>query len=123
MLLLFLKCNDSGVSIHRGNRVVLIALIHWYLRGNSFQSEGSKSALGEKSIAAVVDTTAQFLEAMSKQNLDALNFAEKAGNAALSYVDTSTNQEANAEKMTNKTLWVAGAVVALWLFMKYRKGA
>lgn len=81
--------------------------------------DGGAIDLAGKSVDTVAALTVKFLESVQKANVDALGFAEKAGNQAMQYVTDATG--VGGERQTNYTLWVVAGLAALYLFLKRGK--
>lgn len=70
------------------------------------------------SVGKVLDLAAMAFNAASSSQNNALDFAQSQSALAAE----SINAEGQTEKQVNKTLMIAGAVVALFLLVKYRWG-
>lgn len=78
--------------------------------------DGGAIDLAGKSVDTVAGLAVRFLDAQQQANIQALGFAEKAGNQAMQYVSDSTNPDLAQEKITNKTLWVVAGLAALYFY-------
>ncbi|ABE49092.1 hypothetical protein [Methylobacillus flagellatus] len=83
--------------------------------------DGGAIDLAGKSVDTVAGLTVKFLDAVQQANIQALGFAEKAGNQAMQYVSDSTNPELTQEKLTNKTLWVVAGLAALYFYFNRKR--
>lgn len=83
--------------------------------------DGGAIDLAGKSVDTVAGLAVRFLDAQQQANIQALGFAEKVGNQAMQYVSDSTNPDLAQEKITQKTLWVAAAVAALYFYFNRKR--
>lgn len=83
--------------------------------------DGGAIDLAGKSVDTVAGLAVRFLEAQQNANIQALGFAEKAGNQAMQYVSDSANPDLAQEKITQKTLWVVAAVAALYFYFNRKR--
>lgn len=83
--------------------------------------DGGAIDLAGKSVDTVAALAVKFLEAQQEANIQSLGFAEKWGNQAMQYVSDSTNPEIAQEKLTNKTLWIAAGLAALYFYFNRKR--
>lgn len=83
--------------------------------------DGGAIDLAGKSVDTVAGLAVKFLEAQQAANIQSLGFAERWGNQAMQYVSDSTNPELAQEKLTNKTLWIAAGLAALYFYFNRKR--
>lgn len=110
--------NQTGQYVAQGS---LSNIGDKLIQGN-VGANSSVSVLDGGAISNAFDFAAKVADLVSKANVDALGFAERAGQSAMAYVDDSTNADSKAEKQTNYTLWVLAGLGLAFMYFKYGRG-
>lgn len=74
--------------------------------------------LGGKSIEEIANLTRDFLAGSSRANIDALNFAGRQADSALSAVQSLADKDGAAQNRFKQMAYAVAAVVGLWLLTK-----